>query len=68
VQGVKLSGDFRGELLKMFNTTSDIPNIKIYDEKIILKINDILKKGNSIEIHPAKDGVRIYEIRKKRIE
>lgn len=52
----------------MFNTTSDIPNIKIYDEKIILKINDILKKGNSIEIHPAKDGVRIYEIRKKRIE
>lgn len=24
-----------------------------------------LERGNSIEIHPAKDGVRIYEVKKK---
>ena len=28
-------------------------------------IQDALKRGNSIEIHPAKDGVRIYEVKKK---
>ena len=28
-------------------------------------ISDALKRGNSIEIHPAKDGVRIYEVKKK---
>lgn len=52
----------------MANMLSNFSNSKIYDEKIILKINEILKKGNSIEIHPSKDGIRIYEIRKKKIE
>lgn len=28
-------------------------------------ISDAIKRGNSIEIHPAKDGVRIYEVKKK---
>ena len=28
-------------------------------------ISDALKRGNSIEIHPAKNGVRIYEVKKK---
>ena len=28
-------------------------------------ISDALKRGNSVEIHPAKNGVRIYEVKKK---
>lgn len=35
------------------------------DKKNISKINEILKKGNSVEIHPAKEGIKIYEVRKK---
>lgn len=31
-------------------------------------INKALEKGNSIEIHPAKDGIKIYEIKKNLIQ
>ena len=31
----------------------------------IKSIAQALERGNSIEIHPAKDGVRIYEVKKK---
>lgn len=31
-------------------------------------MNMALSHGNSIEIHPAKDGVKIYEIKKKVIK
>lgn len=29
------------------------------------KVNEIIKAGNSIEIHPSKDGIKIYEVKKK---
>jgi hypothetical protein len=29
------------------------------------KIRRALQKGNSIEIHPAKSGIKIYEVKKK---
>lgn len=31
-------------------------------------MNMALSHGNSIEIHPAKGGVKIYEVRKKTIK
>lgn len=31
-------------------------------------MNNALSRGNSIEIHPAKDGVKIYEVKKKVIK
>ena len=31
-------------------------------------ISKAIKAGNSIEIHPAKGGVRIYEVKKKVME
>ena len=32
------------------------------------EIDRAIKTGNSIEIHPAKDGVKIYEVIKKTIK
>ena len=32
------------------------------------EIDMAIKTGNSIEIHPAKDGVKVYEVRKKTIK
>ena len=32
------------------------------------EIDRVIKTGNSIEIHPAKDGVKIYEVIKKTIK
>ena len=29
------------------------------------KIADILKNGNSVEIHPTKGGLKVFEVRKK---
>ena len=39
------------------NRTTITPEIKC--------IAQALKRGNSIEIHPSKNGVRIYEVKKK---
>ena len=39
------------------NRTTLSPEIK--------SIAQALERGNSVEIHPAKDGVRIYEVKKK---
>lgn len=32
------------------------------------KIDSAIKIGNSIEIHPSKDGVKIYEVKKRTIK
>lgn len=31
-------------------------------------IDKTIKSGNSVEIHPAKDGVKVYEVRKQTIK
>ena len=33
-------------------------------EEIIKKIYEIIKKGNSVEIHPSKDGISVFEVKK----
>lgn len=42
--------------------------ISILTEEQKKEIDRVIKTGNSIEIHPAKDGVKIYEVRKKTIK
>lgn len=42
--------------------------ISILTEEQKKEIDRVIKTGNSIEIHPAKNGVKIYEVRKKTIK
>lgn len=42
--------------------------LSILTEEQKKEIDKAIKTGNSIEIHPAKDGVKIYEVRKKTIK
>lgn len=45
----------------------DMENIeKMIDEKKKQMVES-LKKGNSVEIHTSKDGIKVYEVRKKKI-
>ena len=45
----------------------DMENIeKMIDEKKKQMVES-LKKGNSVEIHASKDGINVYEVRKKKI-
>nr|DAG83094.1 MAG TPA: DNA-binding protein [Caudoviricetes sp.] len=39
---------------------------KMIDEKK-KQIAESLKKGNSVELHASRDGIKIYEVRKKKI-
>ena len=39
---------------------------KMNDEKK-KQMAESLKKGNSVEIHASKDGIKVYEVRKKKI-
>lgn len=39
---------------------------KMIDEKKKQMVES-LKKGNSVEIHTSKDGIKVYEVRKKKI-
>ena len=42
--------------------------LSILTEEQKKEIDRVIKTGNSIEIHPAKDGVKIYEVRKRTIK
>lgn len=45
----------------------DMENIeKMIDEKKKQMVES-LKKGNSVEIHASKDGIKVYEVKKKKI-
>ena len=39
---------------------------KMIDEKKKQMVES-LKKGNSVEIHASKDGIKVYEVRKNKI-
>ena len=34
----------------------------------VLKIRDPIKSGRSVEIHPAKEGIKVYDVSKKIIK
>ena len=34
----------------------------------VLKIRDSIKSGRSVEIHPAKEGIKVYDVSKKIIK
>ena len=40
----------------------------LLDERIQMAILKAIKRGNHIEIHPSKVGVKIYEVKKRIIE
>lgn len=40
---------------------------KLVAEKIT-QITDSLKNGKSVEIHLSKDGIRVYEVKKKTLK
>jgi len=54
-------------MIQLRHEVKDMENIeKMIDEKK-KQMAESLKKGNSVEIHAAKDGIKVYEVRKKKI-
>lgn len=54
-------------MLQLGHEVKDMENIeKMIDEKKKQMVES-LKKGNSVEIHVSKDGIKVYEVRKKKI-
>lgn len=42
--------------------------MKTYDENIIKKIYDIIRRGNDVEIKGTKDGgIKVLEVKKKTV-
>ena len=54
-------------MIQLRHEVKDMENIeKMIDEKK-KQMAESLKQGNSLEIHASKDGIKVYEERKKKV-
>nr|DAK79419.1 MAG TPA: hypothetical protein [Caudoviricetes sp.]DAV78828.1 MAG TPA: hypothetical protein [Caudoviricetes sp.] len=64
---LKMAQIFFNLVIQLGHEVKDMENIeKMIDEKK-KQMAESLKKGNSVEIHASKDGIKVYEVRKKKI-